>query len=135
MIVLDASVVVEMLLELPRARAIRARLERAGGDALELAAPQLLDAQVAQVLCRLVLHDRVRLARAQAALEDLAALPITRHPHLPLLPRAFALRDHATVYDALYLALAEILEAVLLTADPALAHGSGSPAQVECIAP
>jgi predicted nucleic acid-binding protein len=132
-IVLDASVVVELLLELPRAPAIRARLELEGGDDAELAAPHLLDAEVAQVVRRLVLREHLRLARAQAALEDLAALPITRHGHLALLPRAFALCDHATVYDALYVALAETFDGVLLTTDRALSRISRSPARVEWI--
>ena len=135
MIVLNASVVAELLLGLPRAPAIREFLVRSGGDESEseFAAPYLIDAEVGQVLRRLVLRQELRVPRAQAALEDLAALPILRHPHLPLLPRAFELREHATVYDALYVALAEGLEAMLLTADRGIARLPGLRTQVEWI--
>jgi len=132
-IVLDASVVAELLLGLPRAAAIREYLVRRVDDETEFAAPHLLDAEVGQVLRRLVLRQELRMPRAQAALEDLAALPILRHPHLPLLPRAFEPREHTTVYDALYVALAEALEAVLLTADRGIARLPGLRTQVEWI--
>jgi predicted nucleic acid-binding protein len=132
MIVLDASVVVELLLELPRAGAIRARLERELDD-VELAAPHLLDAEVGQVLRRLVLQGQLSVARALAALQHLGALPIARYGHLALLGRAFALRDHATVYDALYVALAETFEGVLLTLDQPLSRIPNRAGRVEWI--
>lgn len=55
--------------------------------------------------------------RARQALDDLAALPLRRAPHLPLLPRIWELRDNLTAYDAAYVALAEAIGADLLTAD------------------
>jgi predicted nucleic acid-binding protein len=130
-IVLDASVVVDLLLDLPPyAERIVARIQR---EAPALIAPHLLDAEVAQVLRRYVLRGEVLAADAEAALEDLAALPITRYPHTPLLARAFALRANATVYDALYLVLAEALAVPLLTRDTALATIPGHGAQVEVV--
>jgi len=57
---------------------------------------------------------------------DLADLPIHVYPSRPLLDRAWALRDNVTVYDALYIALAEALEAVLVTADRALARAAAA---------
>ena len=117
-IVLDASVVLDFLLALePHAAEIARRIRAAGGA---LAAPHLLDAEVGQVLRRLVRAGAIDADRAAAALEDLVALPLIRYPHLPLLPRAFALRDSTTFHDALYLALAEGLGAELLTRDAAL---------------
>ena len=59
--------------------------------------------------------------RAQTALEDLQALPLSRHAHGFLLPRVWMLRDNITAYDAVYVALAEVLEATLLTHDRRLA--------------
>jgi predicted nucleic acid-binding protein len=58
---------------------------------------------------------------------------IERHSHLPLVQRAFELRDNATIYDALYLTLAEILGATLLTRDAGLARVPGVSAAVEVI--
>ena len=66
-----------------------------------LAAPHLVDAEVGHLLRRHVLTGVASLARAQIALEDFLALPIARYPHATLLPRAFGLRDNATIYDAL----------------------------------
>jgi predicted nucleic acid-binding protein len=68
-----------------------------------------------------------------AAVEDLAALPIARYPHTPLLARALELRANATVYDAVYLALAEVLPAVLVTGDAAFAAIPGCRAEVEVL--
>ena len=80
------------------------------------------------------LRGRLRSSEAAAAaILDLVALPIERYPHRLLLERAFALRDNATIYDALSLALAEVLEATLLTRDKALARVPGVEAQVEVI--
>ncbi len=131
MIVLDASVVVDLLLHLPpHAEAVEARLLAEAG---ELAAPHLLDAEVAQVLRRHVRARELPAPFAEAVLADLAELPLVRYPHTPLLPRAFALREKVTVYDGLYLALAEALEAPLLTRDRALAHVPACAAAVEVV--
>jgi len=68
------------------------------------------------------------------ALEDLAALPLRRVPHLPLLGRVWELRDNLTAYDAAYVALAEALDALLLTADGAMGKVSGVRCEVEVLA-
>jgi predicted nucleic acid-binding protein len=65
------------------------------------------------------------------ALADLAGLDIVRYPHDPLLPRVWELRTSVTAYDAVYLALAEVLEAPLLTLDRRLARVRGRGARVE----
>jgi len=131
-IVLDASVVVDLLLDLPpHAATIAARIR---AEAPALAAPHLLDVEVAQVLRRHCLGGAIEPSFVQAALEDLAALPIIRYPHTPLLTRAFALRNNVTIYDALYLVLAEALAAPLLTRDRALATVPGYDATVELVA-
>ena len=117
MIVADASVVVELLI--------------AGGEAAALsdllfadepvAAPHLLDLEVAQVLRRWSLRGALDDERARQALEDLLALPIARQPHDLLVERVWALRENLTAYDAAYLALAELLDARLVTLDRGLA--------------
>lgn len=130
MIVLDSSAVIYLLLEMPpHSEAIRRRV----GEEEGLAAPHLLDVEVAQVLRRFVRAGEVSAATAREALAHLARLPIARHPHTLLLPRAFELRENATAYDAVFLALAEILGAPLLTRDAGLARVPGCTARVDVV--
>jgi predicted nucleic acid-binding protein len=131
-IVVDASVVVDLLLGLPPHDLAIANLLRA--ETPHIFAPHLLDAEVAQVLRRRVRGGTLRAIDAGAALGFLAALPIVRQPHLPFLGRAFALRDNVTVYDALYLVLAEALGATLVTRDAALARVPGAGVSVRVLA-
>ena len=131
MIVVDAAVVVDLLLEhAPTSARVAARLAAAPPP---LAAPHLLDAEVGHVLRRAVLRGELRAGLALPALNDLAALQIERFDHTMLLARAFELRDNASFYDALYLALAESLGVALLTRDKALARVPGVTVQVEVI--
>jgi predicted nucleic acid-binding protein len=129
--VVDASVIGHWLLStrLPP-RLIVSEL----ADQAPLAAPHLIDAEVGHLLRRQALLRKVSDERARIALDDHLALPILRCGHQALLPRAFALRDNATINDALYLALAEALEAPLLTRDARLARIPGVAAHVEVIA-
>jgi predicted nucleic acid-binding protein len=121
-IVVDASVIVELLLQTPVGRDLADRL--LGGDA-SLVAPHLLDLEVAHVLRRYCLRGEMRPARAAQAVALLAELPITRYGHTDLLPRIWELRHNVTAHDAAYLALAEALGARLLTRDARLAAARG----------
>jgi predicted nucleic acid-binding protein len=132
MIVLDASVVVDLLVGIPPHAQTIAELLRV--EAPHLFAPHLLDAEVAQVLRRRVRGGTLRATDAVAALRVLASLPLVRHPHLPFLERAFDLRDNVTIYDALYLVLAEALAVRLVTRDAALASVPGCRARVQVLA-
>ena len=98
-----------------------------------MSAPHLIDAEVGHLLRRHTLVGTLSAARARVALEDFLTLPIERFPYTALLPRAFELRDNATIYDALYLSLAEVLEAPLLTRDRRLARVPGVAARVEVV--
>jgi predicted nucleic acid-binding protein len=71
--------------------------------------------------------------RGLSALTDLADLPLRRYPHGFLLPRIWALRNNLTAYDAAYVALAEALDAPLLTRDRRLAAAAGHRAQIELL--
>ena len=71
--------------------------------------------------------------RGRAALQDLADFPLRRYPHDLLLPRIWALRHNVTAYDAAYVALAEALDAPLLTRDRRLAAASGHRARIEVV--
>jgi predicted nucleic acid-binding protein len=131
LIVLDASVVVDLLLDRGRRSGqVMARLEQ---ESSPIAAPHLIDAEVGHALRRAVLRGGLTAAVARSALSDLAALQIERFDHAPLLARAFALRGNASFYDALYLALAEILDARLLTRDQALARVPGTAIHIEVV--
>lgn len=101
----------------------------------DLAAPELLDLEVASVLRRQVRAGLLNLRRADLALGDLADIPVTRAPHLPLLGRCWELRENITIYDAVYVALAEALNAVLLTADSRLSRAPGPRCAIEIIRP
>ena len=118
MIVVDASALLEVLLNTPAGLPIA---ERLFAEAETLHAPHLLDLEIAQVLRRYTRSGELDQQRGLQALEDLADLPLTRYPHTLFLSRIWELRDNVTAYDAAYIALAEALGAPLLTRDAALA--------------
>ncbi len=130
MIVLDASAALEALLRTPAAAKVEQRIF-AEGETLH--APHLLDLEVAQVLRRYTSSGQVAADRCRAALDDLADFPLARYPHDFLLPRIWELRANLTAYDAAYVALAEILEAPLLTRDERLAAAPGHRARIELV--
>src|SRR5581483_10283382 len=129
-IVVDASIVASALGD-DGSDGERAR-QRLAGE--RLFAPELLDLEVASVWRRAARAGRLGERRASQALEDLAALPLGRAPHQPFMSRIWELRDNLTPYDAAYVALAEELEAPLLTADRRLAKALGARCEIELLA-
>ena len=127
MIVVDASIVVEVLLRSDAGAALEERLLD-GDDPLH--APHMLDVEVAHALRRCALHGDIDGRRGRASLGFLAAMSIERHGHQPLLERMWQLRHNLTACDAAYLALAESLDAPLLTRDSGLASVAGHHARV-----
>jgi predicted nucleic acid-binding protein len=101
----------------------------------ELAAPELVDLEVTSVLRKQRIAGQIDDRRALLALTDLRAVPIHRASHLPLLSRCWELRENLTPYAAAYLALAELLEADLLTADARLAAAPGPRCGIEVLEP
>ena len=67
------------------------------------------------------------------ALENLGLLRTIRYSHHPYLPRIWTLRNNLTAYDAAYVALAESLDAPLLTRDLKLAATPGNRARIEVV--
>ena len=102
MIVVDASVIVSALIA-----------DNDAGERMRLR----LDAEVANAWRRELLVGHIGEDRSRLALDDLAGLRLARMPHRPLMPRIWELRHNLTPYDAAYVALAEALDAKLLTAD------------------
>lgn len=129
MIVADASAVVGALLARPALPALALRLTRG-----PLHGPHLLDVEVLHALRRLVARGQLEPARADDALGDFGSWAVTRYPHWPLRPRMWELRHNLSAYDAAYVALAEALEAPLVTADARLAAAPGHHARVEVFA-
>ncbi|HVX20410.1 MAG TPA: type II toxin-antitoxin system VapC family toxin [Acidimicrobiales bacterium] len=117
MIVLDASAALSALLNDGPARQV------AGDD--QLHAPHLIDAEVVNGLRRLAAARTVPVAAARAALRTWPRLAVTRYPLVGLLDRVWELRDTVSAYDAAYVALAESLDCVLVTADARLSRASG----------
>ena len=130
MIVIDASALLEVLLNTPVSGKITERLF-ASNETLH--APHVIDLEIAQVLRRYTHSGEMKAQRSEQALEDLADLAINRYPHDLFLFRIWALRRNLTAYDAAYIALAEALDAPLITRDAALARAPGHRARVEII--
>lgn len=130
MIVLDASAAVEVLAGGAARPRIRARL---AGE--ELHAPYLIEVEVLETLRRWVRSRALSLDRAADARDDFIDLRLVRYPHTALAARAWELRDNLSAYDAVYVALAEELEAPLVTCDARISRAPGLRASIEVFAP
>jgi predicted nucleic acid-binding protein len=130
LIVVDASALLELLLGTERAERIGEWMLRAEET---VHAPHLIDIEVVQALRRLVKLKLLPSGRAEQALEDLASLVIVRHAHETLLVRIWQLREAVSAYDGAYLAVAEALNAPLLTCDGKLARSHGHQVQIEVV--
>jgi predicted nucleic acid-binding protein len=129
MVVIDASALIEFLLDAARYPRIDAVI-----SSEELHAPYLINCEIVHGLRSAVVGKRLQAERALAALEDFAALPIRRYGADRLLLRMWDLRHNHTAYDASYVALAESLNLPLITRDARLARSSGHAARIEYIA-
>lgn len=118
--VIDASAAAEYLLRTPLGQKLQGLVEEAF-----LLAPALLDAEVLSVLRRGLLQKKLEEHRARLALEDLADWPVDRILHSTLLREAWKHRHNVSAYDALYVAVAKLYEAPLLTADGPLSRAPG----------
>ena len=129
MIVVDASIIVTGLGDDgPDGKRVRARLRDE-----RLIAPHVIDLEVASAWRRLVAAGELEERRAQLALDDLEALRLERAQHAPLLTRCWELRHNLTIYDAAYIALAELMAITLLTGDARLAAAPGARCNVEVL--
>lgn len=121
MIVVDASAVCELLLRGPADQRL---LDLVIAPGASVHAPDLVNVEVLHVLRRIARGGAIAPDRCDEVRGDFADLPIHTYPSWPLLGRAWALRENVTVYDAMYVALAEALGAKLVTADRALARAA-----------
>jgi len=128
-LVVDASALAPALADDgPDGDTARARLR-----GRSLAAPELVDLETTSVIRRQLRGGHLDARRAELALADLVSLPLHRAPHRPLLARCWALRQNLTVYDAAYVALAELLDVVLVTADTRLSSAAGVSCQLDVL--
>ena len=128
--VLDTSAALELLLDTIPGREVAKRLE---DESAVIHVPHLIDVEIAQVLRRYSVRRVFSAERAALALNHWRDLDIERHPHEPFLGRVWQLRNNFSAYDAVYVALAEVLSTTLITADQKLARAPGSNATVELI--
>ena len=128
MIVVDASALLEALLQTPAAVAVEERLFNEG---LPLHAPHLIDIEVTQVLRRYAATGQIEPSRCRDDLDALQDFPLRRYPHDVLQEPVWELRHNLTAYDAAYVAMAEALVARLLTRDRRLAAATGHHAQID----
>jgi predicted nucleic acid-binding protein len=117
--VVDASVLVELLRRGDHQAIVQ---ERLGAEEHTLWAPHLVDAEIGQALRRAVHRGELAARVAGEALWEVDRLPIERVEHELLVHVAWGLRDNITFYDALYVALAMMLDEPLLTFDARLAR-------------
>src|SRR5262245_16873850 len=128
-VVIDAGVLAVALVDDGSlGRRIRSRL--LGSD---LAAPEIIDLEVANVVRKHLIAGNIAGDRAQQAIDDLTSLPLTRLSHRPLLPRIWELHHNIAGYDAAYIASAEILQAPFVTADAKLARATGPRCDFEIV--
>jgi len=129
LVVLDASAAVEVLLHSGTGADVRRRI--AGH---ELHAPHLVEIEVAETLRRAVRRGALSSDRGREALDDFAELAIVPYRLGALRERVWELGANVTAYDAVYVALAEALDAPLVTCDGRLSRAPGLRARVELFA-
>lgn len=125
-VVVDNSALIEVVVAAPADRQLLRRLACSVG-----CAPEVLDAEALNTLRRLALRGVLTDEQATSAMYQVAAAPIRRFEHRPLLRRAWELRHSVSGADALYVALAEELDVPLVTCDAKLAGSHGHEAAVE----
>jgi predicted nucleic acid-binding protein len=129
MLVVDASCLFEVVADTPGAEVIRKRL----ASDPDQAAPHVIDVEVLNVVRRHHLAGRLERTAAQQAIDDLRAWPGERFGHRALLDRVWELREGVRGWDAFYVALAEALDAPLLTLDPRLRRAHGPRCAIEVV--
>jgi predicted nucleic acid-binding protein len=129
-IVVDASIIVEMLFRRPSGRVAETRFFEEGQT---IHAPHLIDVEVGSALRRCARTGVAEPQRCEEALADFTNLSLRRYPHTILLQRMWWLRANLSAYDATYVALAEVLDAPLLTHDRRLAGATGHDARIELL--
>lgn len=128
MIVLDSSIALEIVLNTPLGTHCAGRVF---GQLRH--APHLIDLEILNALRRFVRLGRIDEAEAGMALDAFTDIPIERHAHVDSASRIWELRNSVSPYDCAYIALAEVLDATLLTCDGKLSRSHGHNARIELL--
>jgi predicted nucleic acid-binding protein len=118
--VVDASALVELLLQGEQAAAVAHAVR-----GTQMTAPDVVNPEVLSVLRRMERTGEVPPERARQAIADLLDAPVRRYATLPLLPVVWELRGSVSAYDACYVALARALGCPLVTGDLRLTRAPG----------
>jgi len=129
MLIVDAGALCEVLLDGPYGGEVGARL----ANDPDLAAPHVIDVEAFGVIRRTARLGLIDDSEARRAVDDLADWPAARYGHRLLLGRAFELRENVRGWDAMYVALAEVLDSPLLTTDGRLDRASGPRCTIELV--
>ncbi|HVM01400.1 MAG TPA: type II toxin-antitoxin system VapC family toxin [Acidimicrobiales bacterium] len=129
MLIVDASCLYEVVADTARADDVRARLLLDPDHA----APSVVDVEVIGVIRRDRLSGRLDPTAAAQAVTDLRDWPGERFAHRPLLDRVWGLSGSVRTWDAFYVALAEVMQATLVTSDARLARASGPRCTIEVV--
>lgn len=125
-VVCDASALVALLLDAgDDGQWVTATL-----DGAELAAPSLIGFETANIIRRHELAELISPDQAAQAHADLLDLQIEQWPHELIARRAWELRHNLSVYDAGYVAVAELIAAPLVTLDVRLARAAGTRCEI-----
>jgi predicted nucleic acid-binding protein len=125
-LVLDASAAVALLADAGPA----GQWVEAAAWGARLLAPDLMPFEASNILRRHALAGILDTSAATLAHTDLVALPVDLYPYVGLAERVWELRANLTVYDASYVALAELTTAPLITLDARLSRASGTQCQI-----
>ena len=128
-LIVDASCLYEVVADTERADDVRARLALDSDHA----APSVIDVEVINVIRRDRRSGRLDSTAARQAVQDLRDWPGERFAHRPLLDRVWELRESVRTWDSFYVALAEVMEARLITSDSRLARASGPRCAIEVV--
>ena len=120
-VILDASAAVALLADAGVAGTWVAETVRGAS----LLAPELMPFEVGNILRRQALAGALDASAAKLAHADLLDLPVDLYPYVALGDRVWELRGNLTAYDASYVALAELVEAPIVTLDTRLAQSPG----------
>jgi predicted nucleic acid-binding protein len=127
-LVIDASAVVALLVDGGKT----GEWVRAAIAEHDLIAPALMEFEVANILRRHELAGLIDATTAALAHRDLLDLAVEPWPYEPLAARVWQLRHNVTAYDGAYVALAELVEATLVTLDSRLASSPGPTCSIVC---
>jgi predicted nucleic acid-binding protein len=107
---------------------------RAALSVSDLIAPTLVDIEVVHALRGRVRGGKLEARIAVQAIADLRRMPLERIEMTPLLGRAWELRENLTAYDAMFVAVAEAFDALLVTGDERLAKSTGPRCRFQVVA-